>query len=124
GVAYHVVEVISQEHNGHYRLERKFWFDRRDLNLTRQQIYDVNANIVTDAQYNSWNAEGVDAFAQRIAILRPGDGYQINLTVQKAAINNEIADDRFEMEPPAGVTVERIGEDTAATSTTEAPSDD
>lgn len=124
GLAYHVVEIISQEHNGHYQLKRKFWFERRELNLTRQQIFGENAIMVTDARYSDWHAEGIGSFAQRVIIERPADGYQISLIIEKATVNNEIADDRFEMEPPEGVTVERIGEETPAPGATESPSDD
>jgi hypothetical protein len=122
--SYHVAEIISQEHNGHYRLKRKFWFERRDLSLTRQQIFDEHANMVTDARYNDWDAGGIGSFAQRVIINRPADGYQISLIIEKATVNNEISDDRFVMEPPAGVTIERIGEEAAATSATETRSDD
>lgn len=109
GLAYHVVEIISQEHNGHYLLKRKFWFERRELNLTRQQIFGENAVMATDASYSDWNAEGIGSFAQRVVVERPADGYQISLIIEKATVNSEIADDRFEMEPPAGITVEQIG---------------
>ena len=124
GLAYHVVEIISREHDGHYRLVRKFWFERRELNLTRQQIFDENANMVTDARYGNWNAGGIESFAQRVTVSRPADGYQIGLIIQKASVNNEIGDDRFAMEPPAGVTVERIGDGAQVSGGAETPSDD
>jgi hypothetical protein len=123
-LAYHVVEISSRAHNGHYRLKRKFWFERRDLNLTRQQIFGENAIMVTDARYSDWNAEGVGSFAQRVIINRPDDGYQISLIIEKATVNNDIADDRFALEPPAGVTVERMGEEAPLSGATETRSDD
>lgn len=124
GVAYHIVEIISPKGNSHYRLERKFWFERRDLTLTRQQIFDEGATLVTDAYYSNWNAEGTGAFAERVSISRPRDGYQIVFTIQKATVNTEIADDRFEMEPPPGVKVERIGEIESVPSVSERSNND
>ena len=57
----------TDEDNALYRLEfdhkardgspipgREIWFDREDLSIVRQKIYDPNGNIISDTSYSEW----------------------------------------------------------------------
>jgi len=109
GAAFHVVELIAPAAEGEgLRLTRKIWFDRADLSITRQQIFDDKGNVVTNAWYREWADEDGVPFPHYVFISRPLDGYDLQVRILKVTLNGAVAENAFELTPPPGTKVERI----------------
>ncbi len=107
--AYHVVVLIRNSEFG-YRLSRKIWFDRVNLDIARQQIYDIHGNVVTDAWYREWTPGEPTAFPNVIEISRPDDGYELTVRFLRVRMNVDVPEDGFLLQPPEGVKIEEIGQ--------------
>lgn len=106
--AFHVVELIAPAEDEALRLTRKIWFDRANLSITRQQIYDDKGNVVTNAWYREWADEDGVPFPHYVFISRPLDGYDLQVRILKVTLNGAVAENAFELTPPPGTKVERI----------------
>ena len=53
-------------------------------------------------------------FAHKIVLARPANDYTLEIGITKATFNEEIADERFVLKPPAGVEMVHVGEDSVA----------
>jgi len=111
GKAYYVVQVQRPSQDGVQRIVRKFWFDRTspEIPLTRLQIYDEQARVVTDATYSDWDDSGPAPYPVRAVVSRPRDGYALAVTFVKPGVNESIPEESFVLEPPEGVKVEQVG---------------
>ena len=58
---------------GQLQLARTIWFNRINLQLARQLIFDAAGNILTDARYSDWHAYDNVPFPKHIEINRPRD---------------------------------------------------
>lgn len=100
---------------------RSIWFNRLDLHLARQLVFDSAGNILTDARYSDWqNYSGV-AFPKQIDIERPQDEYAVVLNVVKLDINRGVSDDKFVLEQPEGTQLQVLGQKAAPPSPSPAP---
>jgi len=109
----YVITVIHRGDAGWY-LARKIVFSRTDLNPHEQIIYDRNGYIASDVRYSKFTQHDGVEFPGEIDIWRPQEEYSIDLTVQKLALNQPLADEQFTLQPPAGAQVVRL--DTANSS--------
>jgi outer membrane lipoprotein-sorting protein len=121
GGRYYVLTVLR----GGYQTEilRKVWFDRADLQVARIQRYGPKGVLVSDSHFSGWQpligdqeqvapaAGGVTSFPREIRIERPHDDYQLELTLTKLMLNQEISADRFILEQPAGTELVILGEE-------------
>ena len=107
--AYHVVVLVRKTESGH-RLSRRIWFDRVDLDIARQQIYDMNGNAVTDAWYREWTPGEPMRYPAVVEINRPEDGYVLTIRFLRLRLNVDVPEDGFELKPPEGVRIKEIGE--------------
>ena len=89
---------------------RSIWFDRVDLSIIRQEIYEPNSNIVSDTRYSDWAVFSGIAFPKTISINRPVDGYGVALDLVDMKMNVPVTDKQFELNQPAGSTLQTIGE--------------
>jgi hypothetical protein len=96
--------VIRKGPQGWY-LSRKIQFSRSDLLPHRQQIYDQQGNVVTDARYQDYKDYAGTTFPATIEIERPRENYDITLSMIKLEINKALTDDQFALEQPAGAEV-------------------
>ncbi len=87
---------------------RTIHISRTDLQPYQQDIYDETGRIVTTVQSAKYQAFGDLQFPTEIAIDRPVDKYSLKVVVQKLTANQKIEDDQFELQLPAGVTVETL----------------
>ena len=105
--------VIGKGSNGWY-LSRKIEFSRSDLMPHRQQIYDQQGNVVTDARYLDYkNYSGVE-FPRTIEIERPREGYDITLSILKLEMNRALTDEQFALEQPPGAEVVHLDQSNSA----------
>ena len=107
--AFYILHVI-REPNGHVQLDRTIWFNRLDLEMARQIIFDADGNILTDARYSQWKSYDNVAFPKHIEINRPRDEYGVVLDVVKMDINKGVADDKFVLPQPEGSKLQVIGQ--------------
>jgi outer membrane lipoprotein-sorting protein len=96
--------VIRKGPQGWY-LSRKIEFSRSDLLPHRQQIYDLQGNVATDARYQNYKDYAGTTFPSTIEIERPRENYDITLSLVKLEINKTLTDDQFALEQPAGADV-------------------
>ena len=101
--------VICKGSNGWF-LSRKIEFSRSDLMPHRQQIYDQQGNVVTDARYHDYKDYSGIEFPSSIEIERPREGYDITLNILKLELNRALADDQFALEQPPGAEVVRLNQ--------------
>ena len=109
--SYQIIHLLTNGAAGKLHLSRKLWFDRARAEIVRQQVFDEKADLVTDVYYSEWVLEESLPFPGTIFLSRPKDGYELEVRITKAGLNETIPERSFELEPPKGVDVERIGED-------------
>ena len=107
--AYYIVHVIREE-NGALRLYRTIWFNRVNLEISRQMIFDAAGNILTDARYSDWKSYDRVAFPKHVEINRPQDEYGVVIDLVKMEINKGVTDEKFVLEQPPGTTLRVIGQ--------------
>jgi outer membrane lipoprotein-sorting protein len=107
--AFYILNVIHQSGN-QLHLVRTIWFNRLNMHLERQIIFDANGNILTDARYSEWKPYDNVPFPKHIEINRPQDEYGVVLDIVKMDINKGVTDDKFVLEQPEGTTLRVIGQ--------------
>src|SRR5262245_17770210 len=107
--AYYIVHVVHPE-GAELRLARTIWFNRLDLKLTRQLVFDGVGNILTDARYSDWKSYDNVPFPKHVEINRPHDEYGVVLDVVKMDINKGLSDDKFVLEQPEGTKLQILSE--------------
>ncbi len=96
---------------------RSIWFNRLDLRLARQLVFDSAGNILTDARYSDWQTYSGVPFPKQIDIARPQDEYAVVMTVVKMEINRGVSDDKFVLEQPEGTQLQVLGQKPAPRAT-------
>jgi len=107
--AFYILHEVHEDGGGLLTLRRTIWYNRVDLNIARQLIFDGDGNILTDARYEQWHAFDNMAFPRHIEINRPRDEYGVVIDVTKMDINKGVADGKFVLEQPEGTTLQVIG---------------
>jgi len=107
--AYYILHLIREEH-GALRLDRTIWFNRVNMEIARQMIFDPAGNILTDARYSVWKIFDHVAFPKHVEINRPQDEYGVVIDIVKMDINKGVTDDKFVLEQPPGSTLRVIGQ--------------
>ncbi|MGA9625742.1 MAG: DUF4292 domain-containing protein [Bryobacteraceae bacterium] len=108
--AFYVLHVVHVNGGGELQLERTIWFNRYNLTMARQLIFDAAGNILTDARYTDWRRYDNVPFPKHIEIDRPHDEYAVVIDIVKMDINNGISDDKFVLDQPEGTTLQVVGE--------------
>jgi hypothetical protein len=110
---YYVLTILR----GGYETEilRKVWFDRSDLHVVRLQSYGPKGALLSDVRYANWQplqmpVPGLTEYPLSIRIDRPRDEYRLDMTVTKVTVNESLAPDRFDLQPPAEAEVVRLGD--------------
>jgi len=111
--AYYILHEVRENSGGQLRLLRTIWFNRLDLQMARQLIFDEAGNILTDARYSQWKAYDNVPFPKHIEINRPRDEYAVVIDILKLDINNGVSDDKFVLEQPPGSTLQILGQPAA-----------
>jgi hypothetical protein len=118
---YYVLTVLR----GGYRTEilRKIWFDRADLQVARLESYGPKGALLSDVHVSDWQPltadqehpaatqpTGVTGFPRAIRIDRPHDDYRLDLQLTKVTLNEEIPQERFKLDQPAGSDLVRVAD--------------
>ena len=91
-------------------IARSVWFDRTNLRMVRQLIFDERGNILTYARYSQWQTYDGVPFPKQIVINRPRDEYSVVITIVKADINKGVSADKFVLEQPEGSQLQTLDE--------------
>ncbi|HZP21808.1 MAG TPA: DUF4292 domain-containing protein [Terriglobales bacterium] len=97
----YVIDLIHHAGEGWY-LARKIIFNRANLTVHKQIIYDQQGEIATEATYQVYQDYNGVSFPSVIEIQRPQEEYSIRLTVEKLVINEPLRDDQFALQQPPG----------------------
>ncbi len=108
--AFYILETVHQLGDGQLELSRSIWFNRVNLEIARQLIFDASGNILTDARYAQWREWDNVPFPKHIEINRPHDEYAVVIDVVKMDINKGLPDDKFVLKQPEGTTLKIVGQ--------------
>jgi outer membrane lipoprotein-sorting protein len=108
--AEYILHMAREQPDGSIVPSRSIWFNRINLHISRQLVFDPAGNILTDARYSDWQVYDGNPFPKTIDITRPQDEYAVVLTVVKMEINRGIPDDRFVLEQPEGSQLQVLGQ--------------
>lgn len=104
------LNVIRKGDHGEYYLSRKIIFNRTDLLPDRQIVYDETGEPATDSRYQNYQDYDGVKFPSRIEIKRPQEEYDIVLSIVKLQLNEQLGDDKFTLDQPAGADVVHLDE--------------
>ena len=108
--AYQVVSLLREANGGALKLSREIWFDRSGLDIARLIVFDDAGEPVTIARYADWSEQDSLPFPAWVAISRPKDGYDLQVRILKSGLNEKVPEDGFQLKPPRGVRIQRVGE--------------
>ena len=79
------------------------------------ESYGPKGALLSDDRFANWqpletSTAGIPEYPRSIRIDRPHDEYQLNMTITKIAVNETIEADRFNLQPPAGAELVRVGD--------------
>jgi hypothetical protein len=84
------------------QLLEKLWIDRTDLQISRKQVFAKDGRIETDVEYSNYQTDGESSFPHTVVIQRPIEEYTLKMAFQKAALNQKLPEDAFNLERPDG----------------------
>ncbi len=119
--AFYIIPVVRENGNGQLQLIRSIWFNRYNLTIARQFIFDDKGNILTDARYTDWKSYDNVPFPKHIEINRPKDEYAVVIDVVKMDINKGVTEDKFALPQPEGSILQVVGQPPAPGQTPSAP---
>jgi len=108
--AFYIIPVVHENGDGQLQLSRSVWFNRYNLTIARQFIFDANGNILTDARYSDWKTYDNVPFPKHIEINRPKDEYAVVIDVVKMDINKGVTQEKFALAQPEGSTLQVVGQ--------------
>ena len=107
--ALYIQFFIRKAPNGDPVPVRGVWFDRIDLNIVRQTVYDESGALISDTRYSKWQQYNGVTFPAHIDINRPKDQYGVALDVIVMQMNVNLTDDKFVLNQPEGSQLQLIG---------------
>jgi hypothetical protein len=110
--ALYILFILKKAPNGDPIFVRGVWFDRIDLNIVRQVVYDESGTQVSDTRYSKWQQYNGVMFPGHIDINRPKDEYGVVLDVIDLQMNIKFPDDpddKFVLNQPEGSQLRVIG---------------
>jgi outer membrane lipoprotein-sorting protein len=118
---YYILTLLRNGESGKLEIDRKVWYSRMDLKVSRVQLFGEGGKLDADIQYSDWQPvappEGAPAtaeqasFARDIHIWRPQDDYKLEIKIEKLTLNEPISPDRFVLAQPAGTDLVHVGGD-------------
>lgn len=115
---YYIIQELIED-GDLFRINRKLWFSRATLTISRLEIRDKNGEVATTAYYSGWADHGEKLFPETVIIDRPIDGYTLTVKFVKPGIDEPPTENAFVLEPPDGLEVENVDEVAEAVTDTE-----
>jgi hypothetical protein len=107
--AFYVIHFIRKLPGGDLAVARQVYFDRLDLSITRQIVFDDVGDIVSDTDYAKWMPYGGVLFPGHIEIQLPKDEYGVVMEVVEMEMNKALTDATFVLKQPEGSQLQVIG---------------
>ena len=107
--ALYILHFLRKGANGDLMLGRSVTFDRIDLSIVRQKIFDERGTIVSDTRYSGWQPYNNIMFPAKVTINRPRDGYGVGVQILEMQMNIPLTDDKFVMTQPEGTQLRILG---------------
>jgi len=92
-----------------WEIERRIWFDRSNLNVTRIETYEQGGQLASDVTLRGWDTFGTVKYPRQISLSRPDSDYQLQIGIKKATFNETIPADRFILAQPPGTELVNAG---------------
>lgn len=97
----YILHTITEQ-GGQFLLSRSITFDRVNLRVTRQEIFDASGDIISDTRYDEYqNVHGIP-IPKVFVVMRPKDEYGVKITVTKVELNTAMDDTKFALSQPPG----------------------
>ncbi|HYK92011.1 MAG TPA: DUF2092 domain-containing protein [Acidobacteriota bacterium] len=103
---YYIMPVYRIEGGGRLVPVRKYWIDRADLTIARQQTYENEGRLAGILSYSRFSMVDGVQLPLTIRIERPLDNYSLDLEFKNWRVNPQFPGDAFVLTPPPGA--ERI----------------
>jgi outer membrane lipoprotein-sorting protein len=124
---FYILTLLRRSDEGKLEIERKIWFDRTDLRVSRVQLFGPAGRLDSDIQYSDWQPVATKpagasgpatqtSYARDIKIWRPQDDYRLEIHILKLTLNEPISADRFELTQPEGTELVHVGEESSGAS--------
>jgi outer membrane lipoprotein-sorting protein len=107
--ALYLFEILRKTPGGDPIPERAVWFDRIDLSIVRQTVWNESGDLVSDTRYSKWQQYNGVLFPGHIDINRPKDDYGVALEIIDMKMNLALANDKFVLNQPEGYQLRVIG---------------
>ncbi len=107
---YYVLSLYREGADGRLFPVRKFWVDRADLSIARQQTYGGQGELESTVNYADLTAVDGVRLPLSIRIERPLDGYSLDLEFKDWRLNPEFPGNAFVLTPPPGAQRIRLEE--------------
>ena len=108
------VEFLSQPQGDVAHSLRVVHISRANLLPWRQDIYNADGKVETQAFYDNYKAFGDIQFPTKIRIERPLDELSLNITITKASFNQELDSDSFTLNIPDNYTITNMDDPASA----------
>jgi len=106
---YYILNILKKSSEG---FERKIWFDRFDLNIVRQKIFNDNGLVGSDISYSNFKVFNGIPYPTEINFRRPQEEYSLRIQVKNLKMNEALKDDQFVLEKPAGAELVELAQKT------------
>ena len=111
------IEFLSQPQNQVANTLRVLHIGRVDLMPYRQDIYNADGKIETEALYSNYQRFGGVVFPTKIVIQRPLDELALTITVSKGTnFNQQLDADTFDLPVPSSYAVQNMDDPESAKS--------
>ncbi|MGH9355310.1 MAG: outer membrane lipoprotein-sorting protein [Terriglobia bacterium] len=106
---YYVVSEISGSGPGLVELERKIWFDRSNLQISRVELYGSGGKYLEDVRYSDYRDFDGLRYPAQIAIRRPVEDYSLTIKILNARFNAPLPASKFTLKRPASAQQIDVG---------------
>jgi outer membrane lipoprotein-sorting protein len=106
---YYVLTIVATTAAGELDLKRKVWFDRSDLNISQVNFYGAGGSLQEEVRYADYRNFQQVEYPSEITLDRPADGYTLTIRIKKAAFNQPIPPEKFELNKPPNATLVNLG---------------
>ena len=110
------IEFLSEPEGPVARTLRVVHISRTNLLPYRQDIYNSDGKVATQALYSNYHRFGDIDFPTKIVIQRPLDELGLTIEVTKADFNQSLPADEFELQIPAGTATQNMDDPVSAQS--------
>jgi outer membrane lipoprotein-sorting protein len=111
------IEFLSHTQGQVARTLRVIHVSRVDLLPYRQDIYDADGKVATQAFYSDYQKFGDISFPSKIVIQRPLDELGLTITLTGGTFNQKLAADQFKLDIPAGDSIQDMDDPANAATT-------